>query len=199
MNSRHPLPEDIIALLSATLLVALGVLLLKQAGLLTGGTAGIALLLAHFSDTGFGVWFFLINLPFYVLAWLRMGPAFTGKTFACVSLVSLFSEQIPRFLTVTSVAPLFGALTGGLLIGVGMLMLFRHQASLGGIGILALYLQGRFGVSAGKLQMAVDSLILLVSFAVVPPWLLLLSVLGALLLNQVLAFNHKPGRYSAMA
>ncbi|MBL1379275.1 YitT family protein [Zobellella iuensis] len=199
MNSRHPLSEDIIALLSGTLLVALGVFLLKQAGLLTGGTAGIALLLAHFSGTGFGVWFFLINLPFYALAWLRMGPVFTFKTFVSVSLVSLFSEQLPRLLAVASVSPPFAALMGGLLIGVGMLILFRHQASLGGIGILALYLQGRFGISAGKLQMAVDSLIVLVSFTVVPPWLLLLSVLGAVLLNQVLAFNHKPGRYSAPA
>lgn len=199
MNNRHPLLEDVIALLSGTAMVALGVFLLKQTELLTGGTAGLALLLSRLTDTGFGMWFFLLNLPFYLLAWLRMGPRFTVKTFISVSLVSFFSEHMSWVVSLDRVAPVFSALMGGLLIGVGMLMLFRHQASLGGIGILALYLQERYGIRAGKLQMAVDCAILLVSCAIVPPYLLLLSVVGSLLLNQVLAINHKPGRYTAMA
>ncbi len=83
--------------------------------------------------------------------------------------------------------------------GLGMLILFRHQTSLGGFNVLVLYLQEKFGLSAGKLQMGIDISILVASFFLVSPMVLALSVFGAVLLNLVLAMNHKPGRYSGRA
>jgi len=69
---------------------------------------------------------------------------------------------------------------GGLLMGVGFIVLFRHQASLGGVNILALYLQDKYGVRAGKVQMAVDVVILLGSYFVVSLPALAASVIGAI-------------------
>ena len=79
--------------------------------------------------------------------------------------------------------------------GIGLLVLFRHRMSLGGIGILALYLQDRHGIRAGLFQLVVDGLILVAAFAVVAPTQVLLSVLGALAMNLIVAINHRPGRY----
>jgi len=93
---------------------------------------------------------------------------------------------------------LFAAVMGGFLIGTGLLMLFRHRASLGGVGVMALWLQEKKGWRAGKVQMAVDCAIVLASFAVVTPWMVVVSVIGALALNLVLAINHKPGRYTGV-
>jgi uncharacterized membrane-anchored protein YitT (DUF2179 family) len=84
---------------------------------------------------------------------------------------------------------------GGFLIGAGLLMLFRHHASLGGLNILVLWLQERRGWRAGKVQMAIDCLIVVAAFAIVEPGRVALSVLGAIALNLVVAVNHKPGRY----
>ena len=84
---------------------------------------------------------------------------------------------------------------GGALAGVGLLMLFRHEASLGGLNILAIYLQKRFGVRAGVFQLTVDACIVVASFFVVSLTTLALSVAGAVALNLVLAVNHRPGRY----
>jgi uncharacterized membrane-anchored protein YitT (DUF2179 family) len=70
----HRWYDDALALASGTLFVGLGLSLFKLAGLLTGGTAGIALLASYASGLGFGPLFFTINLPFYLLAWKRMGP-----------------------------------------------------------------------------------------------------------------------------
>ena len=69
----HRLYEDVQALITGTLFVALGVLMYRQAGLLTGGTAGLAFLTHYASGVDFGLAFFCINLPFYVFAWKRMG------------------------------------------------------------------------------------------------------------------------------
>ena len=82
--------------------------------------------------------------------------------------------------------------------GAGFLMLFRHRASLGGVGILALYLQDSRGWRAGKVQMAIDCAIVAAAFAIVDPQRVVYSVVGAVALNLILAINHKPGRYIAM-
>ena len=65
---RHSLFDDLQGLATGTLFVALGLVLLRNAGLLTGGTAGIALVLHYASGWRFGLLFFVINLPFYALA-----------------------------------------------------------------------------------------------------------------------------------
>jgi uncharacterized membrane-anchored protein YitT (DUF2179 family) len=126
-----------------------------------------------------------------------MGREFTLKTLATVSLVALLSEFMPSIFVISRIDPFFAAIAGGLLIGVGMVILFRHRASLGGINVLVLWLQERFGWRAGKLQMGLDVSILLCGSFIVPPLLLAASVLGAVLLNFALAVNHKPGRYMA--
>ena len=190
--------EDLQALLTGTVFIALGVAMFKHAGLLTGGTAGLAFLLHYATGVSFGKLFFLINLPFYWLAWRRMGRAFTFKTFAAVALLSTFTEFQPLALHFESLHPLYAAIVGGLLIGTGFLMLFRHHASLGGVGIVALVLQQERGWRAGKVQMAVDFAILLAALFVVDPLRIGYSLIGAVALNLTLAVNHKPGRYIVM-
>lgn len=184
--------------MTGTLLVALSVLLLRQAHLLTGGTAGLAFLGHYLSGQSFGLVFFLLNLPCYVFAWRALGRTFTLKTFAAVGLLSLYCEWLPQWITFDRLHPALAAVLGGLLAGTGLLMLIRHRASLGGLGVLAIYLQERYGWRAGKLQMAADSVILLGAFLVLEPMGVLLSVLGAAAMNVVLAINHRPGRYIGM-
>lgn len=195
-NITHHTPfEDAAALVMGTLVLALGIAMFKEASLLTGGTAGIAFLLHYTTGLGFGPAFFLINLPFYWLAWQHLGHAFTLKTFAAVALLSVETEILPMLLAFAHLQPVYAAVTGGLLIGIGLLILFRHQASVGGVGIVAVVLQERRGWRAGTVQMGIDIVILLAALLVVPIAQVLLSIVGALSLNLVLAINHRPGRY----
>ncbi|HJV75502.1 MAG TPA: YitT family protein [Noviherbaspirillum sp.] len=194
----HSLFEDIQALVTGTLLVSLGVALLGKAGLITGGTVGIAFLLHYVSGISFGKLFFLINLPFYYLAVKKMGWKFTLKTFGAVFLLSAFSEMMPLVLRVETLDPLYASIMGGLLCGVGLLVLFRHKASLGGINVLVLYLQERYGLRAGLVQLGLDAMILLLSTSRISIMAVLISLLGAAMLNLTLAINHRPGRYMAI-
>ena len=194
---RHTWLDDTKALLTGTLIVTLGLVLFRQAGLVTGGTVGLAFVTHYATGWPFGALVFAINLPFYALAWVRMGGAFTLKTVLAVGLLAAFTEAVPRWLAIESLHPLFAAVAGGLLIGVGFIILFRHRASLGGFNTLVLWLQERYGWRAGVVQLAIDAVILLAAIPWVGPLQLLLSVLGAALMNLTLAINHKPGRYVA--
>lgn len=197
-SQAHRPYEDVQALLTGTLFVALGVVMFRHAGLFTGGTAGLAFLLHYTTGWSFGLLFFLVNLPFYWLAWRRMGVMFTVKTFAAVGMLAVLSELVPAWIHIDALSTGFAAVAGGLLTGAGMLMLFRHRASLGGFNVLVLWLQERFGWRAGHVQMAMDCAIVLVALGTVGGTQVLWSIAGAVVLNLSLAINHRPGRYMAV-
>ena len=196
---RHKLWEDAAALTTAALILSLGVALLSKAELATGGAAGLALVVAYATGFDFGLTFFFINLPFYILSAARMGWAATARTFAAVGLFALLSKLTLGWIAFERLDPIYAAFAGGTLLGVGMLILFRHRTSLGGVNLLALYAQEKYGWRAGYVQMALDGLILIVAFVVVGQARALASLLAAVVVNLVLATNHKPGRYMGMS
>ena len=195
LPARHRPYEDVLALVVGTALTALGLTIFAEATLLTGSTAGLALLVQYAAGYPFAVVFFVINLPFYALALMQMGWRFTLRTFCAVLLVSLFAGQTGRWVEFSYLDPLYASLIGGTVIGVGLLILFRHRASLGGVNILVLFLQERFGLRAGYVQLAIDAAILVAGLFFVPADKVALSLLGAVAINLVLALNHRPGRY----
>lgn len=192
---KHSIFEDIQGLLTGTLFVALGVYFVKTAALLTGGAVGMAFLLYYATGWNYGLILFLINVPFYYFGYLAMGWAFTLKTFASVALLSLYVEWLPAFIHLDTIHPVFAAVMGGLLMGIGILILIRHEASLGGVTVMAIYLQKTRQWRAGWVQMAIDVLILIAGFWLISPEKIGLSILGAIALNLVIAINHRKGRY----
>lgn len=193
---RHTALEDIHALLIGSSFIAVGLTLLKAAGLVTGGVAGVALIVSYLSGWPVGVVFFVLNLPFYVLAQRTLGWAFTLKTLATNLLLAGLAWGMPHWLKVGGIDPIFSAVFGGTIIGMGILALARHRSSVGGVGVLALYLQERRGISAGKVQMAADCLVVAAAFFTISFDKLLLSIASAVALSAVIIANHKPGRYS---
>jgi uncharacterized membrane-anchored protein YitT (DUF2179 family) len=195
----HSFAEDAFAMVTGVMLVSLGVTLHAKTQLLTGGTAGLALLAQYLRVTDFATAFVLVNLPFYALAFLRLGWRLTVQTIVAVLLVAAMTRLTGAVIHIESVHPLYASIAGGLLIGVGLLILFRHKISLGGVNILALYAQERFGLSAGKVQLGIDLTILAAAWFVVGGDKVGLSVLAAAVLNGVIAINHRPGRYTGIS
>jgi len=148
--TRHTPVEDVQGIFSGSLISALGLYVLASAGLLTGSTAGVAFLLHYAFGVNFGLAFFLLNLPFFYLSWKRLGTAFTIKTFIAIGLTSLLASLQPKVMEIAAIHPAWAALLGGLLLGYGLLALYRHRASLGGVGILGIYMQERFGIRAAS-------------------------------------------------
>jgi uncharacterized membrane-anchored protein YitT (DUF2179 family) len=196
---RHRPHEDAMALVLGTLFVALGIAIYGKASLLTGSTAGVALLLSYVTPLGFPVLLLLVNLPFFILSLVRLGWVFTAKTLAAVGLVSAFSRLMPLWLEIGHVHPLYAAIAGGGLFGVGILMMFRHGMSLGGVSILAYAIQERHGLRAGYVLFAVDMLVMLAGSMVLSLDLIAMSIAGIGVLSLVVGMNHRPGRYAGIS
>lgn len=195
--TRHAPWEDAFGMAVGVVMVGLALAIYEKLGMVTGGVAGMALVLHYATGLSVSLGFFVINLPFYILAILRMGWAFTLKTFAAVAVLTVIIRYQPLVLSFEEIDPYWGAILAGLLLGMGLLAMFRHRASLGGVGILALYVQDKFRWRAGWVQMAIDLSILASALWVTDLWLVALSVLSAIILNLVLAVNHREDRYVA--
>lgn len=193
--TKHSFLEDVQGFLSGTLLCALCVLIFSHLGLIAAQTAGMALLISYLSGWNFGVVFFFVNLPFYVFSYFRMGAAFTLKTFIAVAMLSVMTYFIPPLFTIAELNTGLGAVIGGALAGFGLIILFRHGASLGGVGIVGLYIQDKTGFRAGWVQLVFDAILFGAAFLVLEPGLVFYSLLGAVVTNISIALNHRKDRY----
>ncbi len=192
---QHTPFEDAQALILGTALCALGIHLLTHAGLITGQVAGLAVLVSYVSGWSFGWVFFVVNIPFYALALMRLGWRFVLKTVIGVTLLSVMAELAPHVLRLDYIHPGVAAFLAGATLGLGVLAIFRHGASLGGIGILAYYLQEKTGLRAGYVQFGVDALIFAAAFALLDPVLVGWSLLGVAMVNGIVAINHRGDLY----
>jgi uncharacterized membrane-anchored protein YitT (DUF2179 family) len=193
----HTMLDDVQGLSLGVFLCGFGVHLLTQAGLVTGQTAGVAVILSYLTGYSFGVTFFAVNLPFYLLAWRRLGAAFTVKSLVSVTMLSIVTEMLPDYITITDPDPVFAAVAFGALVGLGLLAMFRHNGSLGGLGVIALIVQDTTGFRAGWVQLMFDAVIFGVALFILPLSVVGYSLIGAVVLNLVITINHRRDRYIA--
>lgn len=193
----HSLIEDAQGLAFGTTMAAFGIAILTQLGMITGQTAGLAVLISYATGIPFGPVFFAINIPFYWFGYRRMGLSFTIKTFLAVVALSTLSAFMPGWVGFAHLNPAFGAILFGFVSGAALLAIFRHGASLGGIGILALYLQDRTGFRAGQTQLIFDAVLFATALTFLPWQTVGWSFLGAAVVNLTIAINHRRDRYIA--
>ncbi|MCM2676522.1 YitT family protein [Alkalicoccobacillus plakortidis] len=169
------------------LLAAFGVVILKHSDLVTGGTAGLSLSIAYLSHLPFSFVFFLINIPFYLFSMLRMGLSFTVTTMLSVTMLSLLTG-IDTWLPAFSIPYWAGAIAGGFVIGIGLSLLFKNSASLGGSNILALFLQKRYGFDPGKTNFVFDLMVVLTSLYTIGFIKGFFSVLSIAVTSRVISY-----------
>ncbi|MEO9573672.1 MAG: YitT family protein [Tateyamaria sp.] len=193
----HSRLDDVQGLGLGVFLCALGMHVLTQVGLITGQTAGIAVIISYLSGWSFGAVFFVVNLPFYALAYRRLGLEFMIKSLISVTLLSVITDILPLGITIQTLNPALGAVIFGTTVGFGLLAMFRHNGSLGGLGVVALLIQDRYGFKAGYVQLISDAVIFAVAAFLFPLSIVGWSLLGAVVLNLVITFNHRRDRYIA--
>jgi uncharacterized membrane-anchored protein YitT (DUF2179 family) len=192
----HTIIEDVYGIAVGMSFVVTGVVLLRAAGLVTGGVAGIALLASYVFPLSVGTIFTLVNIPFFVFAHFAMGARFAIKSTVASCGITYVLFVMPDGFRIGFVHPLFAAMVGGTLLGMGILALARHGAGVGGTGVLTLWLQKARGINAGVTQMCIDSIILLTSTLAIQTDRVGWSAISAVSMSTMVLAWHRPGRYN---
>lgn len=179
------------AIIEGCFLAALGLFFLQSSDLLVGGTAGVAAISNKAFSLTLGTWFFLVNAPFFIIALKQMGKSFTIKSVLGILLVSILTDTLNLLINIDTIPIWLASFIGGGLIGIGLLILFRHNTSLGGVNILALYLEKKHGIHSGKVILATDMLVVLLALNFYPLEQIAYSMIGFFVLTSVIGRYHK--------
>lgn len=147
-------------------LVGLGYnLFLLPAKIAAGGISGISTLLFEVYGISPALVQFLINIPIFILGWLTLGRDFSGKTLVgtfWVPLIIFLSAEIPFGVT----DHFIGSVYGGVVLGIGLGIVYLAGGSTGGTAALAQVLRKFTGLSSGYSQLAVDGAVVIASLIV---------------------------------
>jgi uncharacterized membrane-anchored protein YitT (DUF2179 family) len=138
-------------------------LFLVPAQLVSGGISGIGQIVNAFTGWPIGLMVFLGNIPLFLLGWRFLGgPRFALRTALSVTVFSFLTDAfvwlIPGDITQDLV---LNSLYGGVMLGVGLGLVYRGRGTSGGSDILGRILNYRFGISISQSYMITDTLVVL--------------------------------------
>ncbi|MDP4159887.1 MAG: YitT family protein, partial [Bacillota bacterium] len=125
-----------------------------------GGVTGIAIILHYLFQWPVSWTVFLLNMPLFILGLRFVGRKFLVFSVVGVSVLSLmlsFTADLPPLTHDT----LLSAISGGVLSGIGMGIIFRSRGSLGGTDILAVLFARTTNFSVGQILLGIDAVIFL--------------------------------------
>jgi len=127
---------------------------------LTGGISGIAVLIVYiFQKPDLGVVYFLLNIPLVLLGWFFISRRFILYSIYGMVFFSIIAMLIhPPPLSISD--PILGALLAGVICGAGSGLILRSVGSAGGLDILAIFLNKKFGFRLGIFSIIANSGIL---------------------------------------
>lgn len=131
--------------------------------LIPGGVSGISIILHHLFRTPFGIVLLAINLPLLFVAMKQFGGIFGVRTIISVALISVITDLFSYYLKflVFDKNLLLASVYGGVLLGLGLGLIFRGKGSTGGSDIVGRIMNKYTQLSVGYSIMLVDSFIII--------------------------------------
>lgn len=158
--------EYLVVLLGALVQAFAMRLFLVPGQLVSGGISGAAQIINHFVSIPIGLMVLVGNIPLFVLGWRFLGgPRFAMRTAIAVGAFSLFTDLLVFVIPAQGMTQdnVLNALFGGVLLGVGLGLVYRGGGTSGGSDILGRILNHRLGISISAAYLITDSLVVLAS------------------------------------
>ena len=128
--------------------------------ILDGGIVGISMILNQLTGVKLGIFTIVLNVPFLLLGWKRIGARFLFRALYSMVIFSVclgFFEELPALTDEEILVVAFGGFTLGL--GVGLIL--RNGGCLDGTEIVALILSRKSSMSVGQIVLLFNVVIYL--------------------------------------
>lgn len=161
-------------ILTGTFIMAAGfVFFISPYKLAPGGVYGIAIILHYLFNFPIGISALLMDIPLTIIGIKILGPKFGPKTivgFVSTSLWVTLLEWIYGYEPLVENDALLSAIFGGVLIGLGLGLVFKSRATSGGSDIIGMIIAKYTHLPIGQLMIMVDSAIVLLGLAAFGKW-----------------------------
>ncbi len=158
---------DFVFILAGSLVQALAMRLFLIPGLInSGGISGIAQIIHFFTNWPIGVMVLLGNLPLFLLGWRYLGGTrFALRTALAIVFFSIFTDGLAFFLPLNGITSdlILDALYGGVLLGLGLGLVYHGRGTSGGSDILGRILNHHRGITISQAYLLTDGLVVLAS------------------------------------
>lgn len=156
---------DILIIAIGSFLYAIAVSAIIDANMLSaGGVTGISTLIHHFSGIPSGLLVFVINIPIIILGIVKLGGRFIVKTAIATIFVSISLEITERFVPTYKTDDILAALFGGIIMGLGLSLVFMRGGTTGGVDIIAKVINRRFRhLTVGRVLLTMDGIVILLT------------------------------------
>lgn len=155
-------------------------------GLGGGGVGGIALLFYYTLKLPIGFMTFLLNIPLFVLGWREVNKNFVFKTIWGLTFFSIFLDLFKGVQLVAIDDIFLGALYGGVISGISSAIVFQFGGSLGGTDIVSKVIQRKYGVPMGTSALVINSIIIMISWAILGSKVALYTLVTLFVYGRVL-------------
>lgn len=160
---------DIIYDIVGSFFLAVGIhCFVEPANIAPGGVSGIAIMINFVTNLPIGILTFVINIPILILSYRYLGKSFTLKSTRTLIISTLILDFF-----VTPLFPIYegdrllGSVFGGILMGIGLAMVFLRGSTTAGGDILSYLLKLKFPfLPIGRALLVIDCIILVASMAV---------------------------------
>lgn len=133
----------------------------------SGGAAGLAILIHHWSALPHGTALWVVNFVFLTAALKYFGYAWTIRTMYSVTVTSVTVSFMSAYVQLPHVNILLDLVVGGTIFGIGVGMLVRNGASSGGMVIPALMIANARNLAPGKPMFWINFFIFILTATVI--------------------------------
>ena len=174
--------QDFLLISAGTLVVAIAVyFFMLPSQVSVGSGVALAMILSNFISLPVSAITLGLNVFLLILGLLLVGPEFGAKTIYCALLmpayIAVFEQTFPNFQSITQ-DPLLDVICYILVVGIGLAMLFRCNASSGGLDIVAKIMNKYLHMELGRAMSLSGMAVALASALCYDSKTVVLSVLG---------------------
>lgn len=187
-TSKKKLIMEFIQIIIGASLVGLAYnIFLLPSRLAAGGISGVSTILYELYQLNPAYVQWLINIPLFIIGLILLGKDFSIKTLVGTFFVP-FTIWLTSDINIGIDNPLLSAIYGGIMLGIGLGIVYRGNGSTGGTAAIAQILKKYTGISSGFAQLLVDGLVVISSAIVFNLELTLYAMMSIYVTSKVIDF-----------
>lgn len=153
-----------------------------------GGLFGLGVLIYYVLPfVSAGIWYFLLNIPLFVLGWIYLSKRFVFYSFYAMVVVTISYELFSFNFEVQS--QLYAAILAGGICGFGSGIVLRSLGSNGGLDVIAVILNQRFNLGIGKVYFFFNFLLFSLALIFLEIDLIIASLILVFIMSIVLEYT----------